>query len=288
MLRAFHTFRFYKSRTPLLDDFEIFTMTLSALEWRKLNGSICLATDRAGLEYLSDIGLLGSFSSGSGESIWDEYSLMLDDMDKLGIDESVFWAGCKLYALQQFQEPCVMMDLDFIVWETMDFSQYGNHIAVIHFEEIGNPTYPDKDFFVFKDEYSFTSDLDWSVPACNTAFAYFGDVDFMRIYACKALEFMQHADAHIDPLPYMVMAEQRFLSMYATLYDKHLYSFSTLEELFSSNQKKFTHIWGDKTTLRRNDEMNKTFCADCAKRIIHDFPDWGNRLRNQYWFKKYL
>ena len=286
-MKAFHTFRVHKTKKTILNDFEIFTMTLSALEWKKLNGTICIITDTAGMEYLCDLGLLNALSTGFSESIWDEYSLELDSMDALNIDENVFWAGCKLYALQQFQEPCVMMDLDFIVWETLDFSQYGNQITVIHREDVNNPIYPNKDYFSFHDDYTFDPDLDWNEEACNTAFAYFGDVDFMHKYAQKALEFMQHADVHINALPYMVTAEQRLLSMYAKIYGKHIYSFSTIDELVSSNQKKFTHIWGDKVALSRNEIMNTKFCSDCAKRIIHDFPEWAELLKKEDWFKKY-
>ena len=287
-MKAFHTFHVPKNENFLFHDFEIFTMTLSALEWRKLNGNICIVTDTLGKDYLCALGLLSASTKSPKESIWDEYSLALDGMDALCIDESVFWAGCKLYALQQFQEPCVMMDLDFIVWETMDFSKFGNHIAVIHREEVNNSVYPDKDFFAFRNGYRFDANLDWDIAACNTAFAYFGDIDFMQVYARKALEFMQYAVPNHDGLPYMVTAEQRFLAMYAMIYGKCIYSLSALDELFLEHQTKFTHIWGDKAVLRRNEEMSKKFCSDCAKRICHDFPEWAKRLKNQYWFTKYM
>ena len=40
-------------------------------------------------------------------------------MTDLKINETVFWAGAKILALSKQNAPCVMIDLDFILWENI-------------------------------------------------------------------------------------------------------------------------------------------------------------------------
>ncbi|MBQ6759623.1 MAG: hypothetical protein IJP42_11170, partial [Selenomonadaceae bacterium] len=77
-MRAFHTLR----TRGKLDDFEIFTLILSALEWRRHNGEIFLYTDTAGKKFFDEAGLL---------ELWDGVDTSLDEWLRLGIDENIFW-----------------------------------------------------------------------------------------------------------------------------------------------------------------------------------------------------
>ena len=279
-MRAFHTLRTRPNTDSKMKDFELFTVLLSALEWKKHNGIIDLVTDSKGLSFLSDCGI---------SNVWDNVDTYLDGMNHLGIDENTFWAGAKLYALSRQQAPCVMIDLDFIIWQHLDFSQYGTNVAVIHRELVGNSTYPSKEHFRSKNaQWPLPDDLDWLQEACNTAFVYFGDKTFMDMYCKWAFDFMRYADTHNAGLPYMVFAEQRLISMCAVKLGKQIHTFSTLSELFNQEQNFYTHIWGYKETLRRDCNAANQFCQQCANRIRHDFPYWMEELKNFDWAAKYL
>lgn len=261
-MRALHTLRY---RKPLAD-FEILTMALSALEWRRYNGKITLATDSMGLDFIEKHGLTG---------LWDDVELSLDDWAKLNINESVFWAGAKIFALFHQQAPCVMMDLDFIVWQTLNFNHLIGDLAVIHREDVNNETYPAADFFRFKQGYTMNADWNWSEPACNTAFAYFGSERLKQDYCRQSIEFMKNAAVAEDYLHYMVFAEQRLLAMCAAQQHVAIKTFSDLPQLFGS-QECFTHLWGYKETLRQDRAKADDYCRKCLRRLQHDFPEWAD------------
>ena len=275
-MKAFHTLRTHENFSAA--DFEIFTMILSALKWREKNGAIKLVTDSRGAEYFERLGL---------SAAWNKIDTSLDDMDSLGWDEKIFWAGAKIFALSKQVAPVVMIDLDFIAWHRLDFAPFTTNIAVIHREKVGNMTYPDKNFFRLKDGRTLPANLDWSVEACNTAFAYFGANDFIKHYTDFAFEMMTSLATTDDVLSYMVFVEQRWAAMCATLMRREIFSLSSIENLFGQ-QKYFTHIWGDKQNLRDNSQASEKFCRSCARRIKNDFPSWAEKLRASQWAGKYF
>ena len=277
---AFQTLRVRGSREIFaLQDFELFTLLLSALEWRKHNGAIKLVTDNAGAEYLCACGLIDA---------WNETDILLDGMKFLGINEDVFWAGAKIYALSRQEAPRVMIDLDFILWKTIDFQQYGRNLAVIHREDIYQPVYPPKEVFRFKDGWQLPDWLDWSVRPCNGALVYFGSNRFVRDYTTFALDFMQNAATREDRLSYMVFAEQRWMAMCAEKLDIPIHELSSLEGLFDGKQKYFTHVWGYKQRLRDNPQEADEFCRKCGGRLKHDFPEFAARIKKYAWAAKYM
>lgn len=275
-MRAFHTLRTRENFSAA--DFELFTMILSALKWREKNGAIKLVTDSRGAEYFDRLGL---------SAAWNEIDTSLDEMNLRGWDEKIFWAGAKLFALSKQIAPVVMIDLDFIAWHRLDFAPFTTNIAVIHREKIGNRIYPDKNFFKLKGGRTLPANLDWSVDACNTAFAYFGANDFIKRYTDFAFKLMTALDTTDDVLTYMVFVEQRWAAMCAALMRREIYSLSSLENLFG-NQKYFTHIWGDKQNFRRDLKASEKFCRSCARRIKNDFPSWAETLQGTDWAGKYF
>lgn len=277
---AFHIFRVRGgNRNFTLAEFELFTMAISALEWRKHNGCIQLTTDGVGAEYLYKQGMT---------DVWDNTEVILDEIRSLGIDENVFWAGAKIFALSQQKSPCVMMDLDFVLWKSIDFDRFGKSLAVIHREDIYEPIYPPKDFFCFQNGWQLPNWLDWSVRPCNGALVYFGSHRFIQEYTTFALEFMQKSATKDDRLSYMVFAEQRWMAMCAEHLNVPIQELSTLEGLFEGKQKYFTHIWGYKQRLRDNPKEADDFCRKCARRIAHDFPNFSERLMSQEWASRYF
>ena len=278
-MEAFHTLRIRHNKKFPLEDFELFTLTISALKWREYNGSIKLVTDSIGAKYICECGLIDA---------WSSIEILLDDLKQFNINEDVFWAGSKLYALSKQKIPCVMIDLDFILWRAIDFSQYGKDLAVIHREDIYPTVYPPKEFFNFIDGWQLPNWLNWSIRPCNGALVYFGSKKFLREYTTFALEFMQKANEKDDRLCYMVFAEQRWMAMCAEHFAIPIHEFSSLAELFDNKQKYFTHVWGYKQKLRDNPIDAENFCRQCADRLKQDFPDFTAKLKNYSWAAKYI
>ena len=143
MIEAFHSnwiapfFELNSHNEYYIEDFEILTTIISAFKWREKNGAIRMITDEVGAEYYKNLGI---------DSIWDlGIDLSLNNI-KDDIDRSLFWAAGKIYALKTQKEPCVMIDTDFIVWESIEEILKNQKICTIHKEKITNEVYPDKFF----------------------------------------------------------------------------------------------------------------------------------------------
>lgn len=267
-MRAFHsnwTKPFFLKHTGeyYVEDFELLTTILSALKWQELNGDIQMVTDAVGAAYYKKIGL---------EKIWN---LGIDDsleqnMKKV-LSPSTFWAAGKLYALEKQNVPCVMLDTDFIVWQSIGEELLKHDLAVIHREGLQEEVYPPQDQLKVGKAYTFSKHWDWSIEACNTAFTCFNDEAFKDYYVKESIRFMQNVEAE-DPLIYMVFAEQRLLAMCAVERGIDIFSFSTTESLFHSNQKLFTHIWGYKRYIKSHPVIRTHFCKRCIARIKQDYP----------------
>ena len=241
------------------EDFELLTTILSALKWREKNGEINLITDTYGKNYYKKLGL---------DIIWNSVS---DSLDKIPdtINPRVFWAAGKIFALKEQSAPVAVMDTDFIVWEALPFEKYGD-VSAIHFEELYGDIYPPIEYFKMKDGYSF-GNLDWSVPASNTAFYVVKNPDFIKTYTDEAIRFMENADISDEPLKYMVFAEQRMFSMCAEKLGIKPQSICSLDDLFSNNRT-FTHTWGMKQQMRHDCNIRRDFCKKCIRRIEADYP----------------
>lgn len=260
-----------------VEDFELLTTILSALKWQEKNGDIEMLTDRRGAMYYRRLGLEGLWNKGISEC--------LENMDS-AISEDTFWAAGKLFALSMQKKPCVMMDTDFIVWETLSEKLLEGDVAVIHEEEIDPLVYPAKEELFVSRAYQYPKEWDWQVRPCNTAFAIFNDVGFKDEYVKESFRFMKGVKA-FDPLVYMVFAEQRLLAMCAKAKGKHLHVLSNTEELFHGHQTLFTHVWGYKRQLRANSEERAAFCKRCLNRIKVDFPDYFPVVAKIEALKKY-
>ena len=268
-MRAFHstwTGPFFKSQKGdfYVEDFELLTTILSALKWQELNGDIKMITDAVGAAYYRQLGLENLWNLGIEEG--------LSDIDP-AIDPKVFWAAGKLYALEQEEAPCVMIDTDFIVWQNVEEILKQHSICVIHREEISENVYPRQEFLQMETTYNAFSRWDWEIKPCNTAFMYIGDETFKSLYVEEAKAFMKAARGN-NPLIYMVFAEQRLLAMCAKEKQKDIFAFAEVEALFDERQTMFTHIWGHKRYLRTHPQERIAFCQRCMRRIQKDYPEF--------------
>ena len=249
------------------EDFELLTTALSALNWQKHNGKISMITDSAGYEFYEKNGLLPLWDNGVKKT--------LDDIP--GINSDMFWAAGKLWALKNSSAPVAMIDTDFIVWAPIAFDNLAD-AAVIHEEDLYPDVYPDISHFKMKDGYEFDAEWDFSLRACNTAFAVIKNQELLEYYTSEAIKFMQSAEDTGDPLTYMVFAEQRLLPLCAKKLGLQITVVSNLERLFNDGERYFTHTWGMKQQMRDMPELRYDFCMRCAARIQREFPDWADIL----------
>ena len=248
-----------------MTDFDLLTTVLSALVWRRENGSIRMITDDTGAQYYRFLGLT---------DLWDGgIFTYLNDIPST-IDPCTFWAAGKLYALAATPAPCVMLDTDFIVWHSLS-EHWHRPLAVIHREALNPAIYPAPSAFVLAPSYHFPTNWNWHEPACNTALTYFGNDTLRKTYVGQAMDFMQAARGR-DGLIYMVFAEQRLLAMCAQACGVPIHAFSTEQDLFQGNQRDFTHIWGFKQAMQEQPVLHELFCQKCAARIRKDFPIYAN------------
>lgn len=248
-----------------MTDFDLLTTVLSALVWRRENGSIRMITDDTGAQYYRSLGLT---------DLWDGgIFTYLNDIPST-IDPCTFWAAGKLYALAATPAPCVMLDTDFIVWHSLS-EHWHRPLAVIHREALNSAIYPAPSAFVLAPSYHFPTNWNWHEPACNTALTYFGNDTLRKTYVGQAMDFMQAARGR-DGLIYMVFAEQRLLAMCAQACGVPIHAFSTEQDLFQGNQRDFTHIWGFKQAMQEQPVLHELFCQKCAARIRKDFPIYAN------------
>ena len=284
MIEAFHSnwtrpfFNANPHKEYYIEDFEILTTILSALKWREKNGSVKMITDKVGANYYKSMGL---------DKIWDlGIDISLDDIN-YKIDSNIFWAAGKLYALRAQKSPCVMIDTDFIVWESVENILNDTEVSVIHKEKIVKEVYPDKDYFKFKNGYSLDEELDWSVLPSNTAFMYISNEEFKNYYITSAIDFMNNLDCGDDKITNMVFAEQRLISMCAKRKNIEINEIMTLDNLFSRKQKLFTHTWGYKKEMRSDFNKRREFCIRCIIRIIKDYPEYEDVISSIESLKRY-
>lgn len=261
-----------------LKDFEILIIMLSALKWRQYNGSIVLYADKISAEEYYNLGIDHIYDLGIEEK--------LDNIDPK-IDSNIFWAASKLYALRDIKGDVAMLDNDFVIWNDIRSSLQNQELVVIHNEKINSKAYPSREFFNFKDDYSFKKEWDFSLPAYNTAFAYFNNDDFKDYYVTEAFKFMKEVKLINDRRSFMVFAEQRLLSMCAHEKDISTKELSKIIELINNNQRLYTHLWGYKNVLLKDSKERKKFCIRCIKRIIKDFPKEITTIANIEILKEY-
>ena len=206
-----------KDDTYSMQDYELLTMILSALMWRKMNGPITLYGDARAIDYVEGQGLSHIWNGGIKE-------IQVPD----SISPGVFWAAGKLYALKAAHMPAVMVDLDLIVWKNIGEYIAGTDICAIHREGIYPDVYPGRDFFNMDSSYSFDPLWSWDVPPVNTCMLYMAKEQFKNYYVDSSIQFMENCRETEENLCHMVFAEQRLLAMCAARKGKIIASFLTM------------------------------------------------------------
>lgn len=251
-----------------MPDYELFTLMLSALEWRRHNGAIRMVTDSEGAAFFERAGL---------SRLWSEpVDTSLDGLGG-GIDPLFFWAAGKLEALRREHAPCVMLDTDLIVWRDVS-PLLRDRVVAAHREALDPAVYPDpRAAFSLDPGYAFPPEWDFSLPAANTAFLYLPDGALKDGYAAEAFRFMRalRGVGYVTAVT-MCFAEQRILPMCAAAADVGI---DTLLDIAAPEaQSLVTHLWGAKRELASSREKRVEYCLGCAARILADFPEWADAL----------
>jgi hypothetical protein len=251
-----------------MEDFEILVTVLSALEWRRHNGSIKLYTDVVGAEYLERLGL---------SSIWDDGidTGTLED-SKLDTSFTVFWAYARTVALEVEQAPCVLLDTDLVVWRDIS-SLISAPFMALHREHFEGWSYVAKEKLNTPPGYVW-DDWDWSVTPTNAALMYFGRDDFRTYCAEEGLKYLHgnHVEDEDTTQSHAVFVEQRLYPMCAsklgvgTGYFLWNYEGRLLAD--GNANDAFTHLWVYKQTLMRNVQERQRICRRMTRRILRDFP----------------
>lgn len=256
-----------KDNTYSMQDYELLTMILSALMWRKMNGPITLYGDARAIDYVEGQGLSHIWNGGIKE-------IQVPD----SISPGVFWAAGKLYALKAAHMPAVMVDLDLIVWKNIWEYIAGTDICAIHREGIYPDVYPGKDFFNMDSSYSFDPLWSWDVPPVNTCMLYMAKEQFKNYYVDSSIQFMENCRETEENLCHMVFAEQRLLAMCAARKGKIIASFFP-EAADIERQDVFTHLWGYKNILKFNYGKRVEFNGRLCERIEREFPEEADVIR---------
>lgn len=261
-------------------DFEILSTILSACLWRKYNGPIKLYTDTNGYKFYDSWGMLGLWDGGVDVDV-------LEDIPN-DIPADIFWAGGKLYAIKEQNEPFVMMDTDLLVWSCIHDIVAGQKLMAYHSENLEQlkSCYIDYRFLKKRKGYKPDANWDWNQDPYNTALTYFNDSNFLEYYTDKAIDFMRgNTERPMEMVSQMVFAEQRIFGMCAKLKKIPVGTFLTSP---NDNNPSFTHIWGGKDEARNNPQSETSLCKALASAILIRFGEYCVSPRVRYLILKYV
>lgn len=265
---------------PHIDDFDLLTTIMSALQWRKHNGPIKLYTDSDGKRIYKEQNMTFIWNNGIDTNVLDNIQ------DR--VDFSIFWAGGKLYALRDMQTPCVMLDTDMVVWKGLDeiINPQRDRVVCVHKEYLSE-FYPSIDKLKTAKGYRFSEAWSWTAEPFNTALLYLADSKFKEIYTSHAIKFMRdNLERANDDISQIVFAEQRLIGICAENTKTPVKTLIDLEQLHQ--QDLITHIWGGKNALRQSPEFSDKFCRNMVVKLLEEFDDLSVELLKIPVVKKYL
>ena len=233
----------------------LLTAELSARLWWRFNGSISLITDETGFDYIKRTSL---------SKAYDEILPILDRRN-FGIVPTKYWASGKIQALTKISAPCVILDMDILLWRKLTVTS--DELLCTHTEPLSLQCYPSPEFFHTDADYSYPSDWDFTVEPLNTAVLYIAEDSFKDYYAEQSIRFMySEKESPDNGVVCMVFAEQRILAMCAAargITPKLLLDYYRLSE----SQTLLTHIWSAKKIIEMVPDLSKIFIELCEEKL---------------------
>lgn len=258
-----------------MEDFEILVAILSALEWRRHNGSIKLYTDTPGAEYLERLGL--SF-------LWDDgIDTSTLESSTLSTNFTVFWAYARTVVLEAERAPCVMLDTDLVVWRPIR-SLIRAPFMALHSEPLDGVTYVDKEKIHTAPGYVWDPHWDWTVSPTNAALMYFDQDDLRAYCAREGLKYLEDnlMEGEDKSQAHAVFVEQRLYPMCAAKLgvptEFFLWDMAGDRLADGNANDTFTHLWVYKRRLMKDDQARHRICSRMTSRILRDYPTMNYTL----------
>lgn len=262
--------------------FEIVTMILSCLYWKRYQGKIKLYCDQPFYDYVNNLGLI---------DLWDEVdtTTLTEGLDD-SINKDTFWAYCKMYVNSLQKEPFVSLDIDLFQDQPYDYTTHDvvySHIETSDDGKGGIPLhqvfyYPNyHNWDMFKSRFEPFPNLHIDEKAFNVAVLAINNLDVLEEWMAVANSFAknnifdpQDVTTHgsekilgtIHSSSLMTYIEQRLLA--AVVNSNEYTSKSVLNLVYSGDKQTWlgdvslmdnpgiTHLWGWKAQYRL-DEFRK-------------------------------
>jgi hypothetical protein len=282
------------------EQYKVLVQLLSVLYWKKFYGEIILYTDNVGLRYYENCGypLIDLY----------DYVDVTTLQGSLDINPLTFWAGGKLFAVNNEPAPFVMLDLDLFITDDISNEFEGQDLVFSHYETLQIPIYPNPKDMMGNDTYKIR-DYNWSQLPGNVCMTYFGSEEFRKRYSSEAIQFMRSHDVnettHAKNTDRMVFAEQRLLTTIAENMGikykpiiKDIYNSNNFHIKYNGNQIDtgeephwfvagesnindipLHHTWGYKQLLV-NKGLKLLYVEQMQNLIKKDFPEYTKYLKD--------
>lgn len=187
-----------------MPDYQLITLMLSALYWKKNYGEIVLYTDKAMVEFLKKTGIYDL-------NLWDEIDTDVVENIPEVINPNIYWAGAKLFVEKQLEPPFVMLDTDAYFKDYYEFD-FNMDMMYFHLEDMVYPHYPPPKLFI--DKYP---NLKMDIPrfATNVATLFINNKELLTEYTHHAIEFMMqpehNIEKHYDPFSVRIIFVEQVL-----------------------------------------------------------------------------
>ena len=261
--------------------FEVLTMVLSCLNWKKYEGPIKLYTDQPFYDYIKDLGLLW---------LWDEIDLETLKTLPENVNYSTFWAYPKLYINSLQEGEFANLDIDLYIDGPIKKGDYDLLLSNIEICD-NNTVYPPYHTIKkYSDKLNFKDFKDY---ASNVALCVVKNKSFYREYLKVVNDFVIGNDLPTIDGCYssslITFIEQRLLYSMAEYdnikveyqidgtYDSHIEDW-----LGDYETNGLTHLWGWKYIYRReeryDDRINLT--SELKDEIFMNFPNEWNKIHH--------
>lgn len=259
--------------------FELLTMVLSCLNWKKYNGEIVLYCDDDFYTYIEDLDLLW---------LWDSIDTETIKNIPKNVDYNTFWAYPKLYINSLQKEPFTSLDIDLYIDGPHDVSD--NEIYFCNIERCDNDTeYPE-----YHKDPNFNKTLNYRNHydyAANVALLVVNDIDFYSRYIDEVNGFVVGNGYSVPegykPSSLITFIEQRLLYTMMVSegikFDYHIKGIydSTIEDWEDSYEaNNLTHLWGWKSIFRNEEKYDErvSLTNELKEEVRQLFPDVWERV----------
>jgi len=290
----------------IFSDYYLLTMLLCAIQWKLLHKMpIKLYADNNAFSYLDRYDLIG---------IWDSYDTATCGDLEGKIDYTCFFSAGKFYAYLSESAPCLILDLDLIVWADLIPYLSNMEAGFTHWEAISPETYwyCSKNKLTLPIGYRFPRDWNWNLDAANTSVVYFSDDRLKNYYAEQAIKYMADNVVGGDFClikPELLFADQRLLPICAdelgllsrtkpfidTVWIPSDGTFNRPDPELGwwhfyelDNQPLFTHIWIAKQAIEKNQKYRNYYCHTLLDLIFARRPDLEASLARIPCLEKHL